>query len=167
MSARLKLLWRALIRRREFERELDEELDFHLEARSADLLRQGMSPEAARRQARIELGQGGIHRDDCRRARGLAWFDVFAGDLRYAARGLLRNPGFSLTALLVLGIAVAANALLFALFNAYGLRAPPLADSGNWVTLEARDAREANLGLWTVDEADKLIASPPCCIRGL
>lgn len=167
MRARVKLLWRALTRRREFERELDEELAFHLEARSADLLKQGMGPEAARRQARIELGQGEIHRDDCRRARGLAWFDVFAGDLRYAARGLLRNPGFSLTALLVLGIAVAANALLFALFNAYGLRAPPLADSGNWVTLEARDAREASLGLWTVDEASQLIANPPAGLRGL
>lgn len=167
MIARLKLLARALLHRRQFERELDEELAFHLEARSADLCSQGMSPQAARRQARIELGQSQLHRDDCRRARGLAWFDVLIGDLRYAARGLLRNPGFSVTALLVLGTAVAANALLFALFNAYGMRAPPVVDVGNWVTLEAHDARQAGLGLWTVDEAEQLIAQPPAGLRGL
>jgi len=165
--ARLTLLARGLFRRRDFERELDEELAFHLEARSAELCRQGLSADAARRQARIELGQCEIHRDDCRRARGLASIDILVGDLRYAARGLRRNPGFSLTALLVLGIAVAVNALLFALFNAYGLRAPPIADPGRWVTLEARDAREASLGLWTVDEAQQLIGQPPAGLRGL
>ena len=144
MIARLRLLWRALRSRRRFERELDEELAFHLDARREDLERQGMDPEAARRQARIELGQAETHRHACRRARGLAVFDIVSGDLRYAVRGLL-----------------------FALFNAYGLRAPPLADSGHWVTLEAIDERQSTLGLWSTEEAESLVAEPPAGLRGL
>lgn len=167
MKARLRLWWRALVQRRRFERELEDELAFHLEQRTDDLMAEGMSQVGARRQARIELGQQEIHRDDCRRARGLAMFDTLERDLRYALRGLWRNPGFSLTALCVLSIAVAANALLFALFNAYGFRAPPLADTAGWVTLDALVVRQDSLGLWSVAEADTLVAEPPAGVRGL
>lgn len=161
MSARLRLWWRALARRRAFERELDAEFAFHLQARSDDLVAQGLEPAAARRQARIELGMNELQRDECRRARGLAFFDHLARDLRHALRGLLRNPGYAATALLVLGIAVAANALLFALFNAYGLRAPPIAAPERWVSLEAVDAEQGPLALWSPTESDALVAQPP------
>lgn len=159
--SRVALWWRALFERGRFESELDAELEFHLLARSDDLVAQGFEPEAARRIARQELGMTGLHRDDCRRARGGAWVDTLRQDLRYGWRGLWRNPGYSLTALLVLGIAVAANALLFSLFSAYGLRSPPVERAPQWVTLDAVTPENRTLALWTVDEADALVRSPP------
>jgi predicted permease len=165
--ARVASTWRALTRRRAFERELDAELEFHRLARSDDLIAQGLEPEAARRLARVELGMSELHRDDCRRARGLHRIDTLLRDLRYAMRGLWRNPGYSVTALLVLGVALAANALLFALFNAYGLRSPPVQDLQRWVTLETIDERQQPQPAWRVADADRLLASPPSGFAGL
>jgi predicted permease len=159
--SRLRLLWAVVFERRRFESELDAELEVHRLARSDDLVAQGFEPEAARRIARQELGMTGLHRDDCRRARGLAWIDTRLQDVRYGWRGLWRNPGYSLTALLVLGIAVAANALLFSLFSAYGLRTPPVEHAGRWVTVDATTADNRTLALWGLDEADALVRSPP------
>ena len=93
MKARLRLWWRALARRRDFERAMDAEFAFHLHARSDDLVAQGFEPAAARRLARIELGLNELQRDECRRARGLTFIDNLVRDLRYAVRGLVRNPG--------------------------------------------------------------------------
>lgn len=167
MNARLRLWWRALIDRRRFEAELDAELAFHLDARTEHLVAQGFAPELARRQARIELGATELHRDDCRRARGLAWVDNLLRDLRYAARGLLRNPGYSVTALAVLGVAIAANALLFALFNAYALRSPPLERIERWVSVDSRTEQARVLDTWTVADADALLRDPPAMFEGL
>lgn len=161
MSARLRLWWRALSRRQRFEDDLEAELAFHLEARTADLVAGGMAEGPARRQARVELGMTGLHRDDCRRARGLAFTDALARDLRYAVRGLWRHPAYSLTALAVLSIALAANALLFPLFSAYALRAPPVADPARWVSLEARGEQGQRLAWWSQAEAQALIEQPP------
>lgn len=167
MSRRLAPWWRAMTQRRRFEAELDAELSHHLEARRDALVDQGMSPDAARRQARIELGAVELHRDDCRRARGLAWPDRVRADLRHAVRGLLRNPGYSLTALGVLGIAVAANAVLFALFNAYALRSPPLERIERWVSVDARNEQARVLDKWTPDDADALLRDVPSMFEGL
>lgn len=167
MNARLRLWWRALSRRREFERELDAEFAFHLHARSDDLVAQGFEPAAARRLARIELGMSELQRDECRRARGLSLIDNLARDLRYAVRGLLRNPGYAATALLVLGSAIAANALLFALFNAFALRTPPIATPQRWVSIEAADAEQSTLALWSLAESDALVAQPPAGFAGV
>ena len=167
MNARLRLWWKALTQRRQFEAELEAELAFHVEARRDDLVLQGMAPELALRQARIELGARELHRDDCRRARGLDWIDNAQRDLRYALRGLVRNPGYSLTALAVLGIAIAANALLFSLFNAYALRSPPLERAERWVSVDSRNERARVLDKWTPEDADLLLRDPPAMFEGL
>lgn len=163
----LALWWRALCRRSEFERDLDAELAFHLAARSEDLQAAGLPAAQADRQARIELGMTGLQRDQIRRARGLTLFDILARDLRHAVRGLLRNPGFSLTALAVLGVALTANALLFSLFSAYALRNPPIAQPDRWVTLTATTAGNEHLAHWTEREADELIAAPSDGLEGV
>lgn len=160
MMRRLALWWHAVRSRRRFESDLDAEFEFHLHARTDDLIAQGVAPDQARRRAQVELGMQGMHRDACRQARGLVVLDHALRDLRYAVRGLWRNPGYSITALLVLGIALGANALLFALFSAYGLRAPPLADASRWVSLEAITARDERMTSWPVAEADALVARP-------
>lgn len=167
MSARLKLWWRALTRRRRFEAELDAELVFHVEARCDDLVALGVDPAVAQRQARIELGLSELQRDDCRRARGLTLIDNVWRDLRYAVRGLVRNPGYSATALAVLGLAIGANALLFALFNAYALRSPPLERIERWVSVDSQNERARVLDKWTPDDADTLLRDPPTMFEGL
>ncbi len=167
MSARVRLWWRALTRRRAFEADLEAELAFHLEARRADLVADGMEPTAATRQARIELGMAELHRDAVRRARGLAWVDDLLRDLRFAVRGLVRNPGYAATALGVLGIALAANARRFALFNAYALRNPPLARPERWVAVEGVDPDRDAAARWFATDADALLRDPPPMFEGL
>ena len=168
MIVRLKLLWRAATRRREFESDLDAELAFHQQARCDDLVAQGVPPDEAARQARIELGMREIHRDECRRARGLDWLDNAARDLRYAWRGLRRNPGYSVTALLVLGSAIAANAMLFGLFNAYALRYPPIERVERWVTLAGTtEQSQSMLEKWSLADAEQLLREPPAMFEGL
>lgn len=163
----LRLWWRALIQRRRFEAELRAELDFHLEARRGELVARGMAPAEALRTARIELGARESHADACRQARGLTLFDNLLRDLRYALRGLRRNPGYSATALTVLGLAIAANALLFALFNAYALRNPPIERAERWVSVDARTPQQRVIDRWSEADADALLTDPPPMFEGL
>lgn len=167
VPARWRLWWKALSRRERFDADLAAELEFHRQARADDLVARGMTPDDAQRQARIELGQQGLHRDDCRRARGLGAIDAIGADLRYALRGLRRNPGYSATALSVLGLAIAANALLFALFNAYALRNPPIERAERWVAVDARNLQQRVLDRWSEADADTLLRNPPAMFEGL
>jgi predicted permease len=157
---RWRLWWRALRDRREFERELAEELDSHQHLRADDLVARGVPRAEAMRRARLELGMRELHADGCRRARGLAAVDAVARDLRYAVRGMRRNPGRGMTAIGVLAVALAANALLFTFYEAYALRSP-IADSSRWVSLEAWNLRDERIAQWTPDEADAMLRTPP------
>jgi predicted permease len=163
----LRLWWRALTRRRSFEQDLNAELDFHLQARADELQAGGMARTEALRTARIELGARESHAAECRRARGLDLVDNLLRDLRYALRGLRRNPGYSLTALSVLGLAIAANALLFALFDAYALRNPPIERPERWVAVDARNQNQRVIDRWDETDADALLRDPPAMFEGL
>jgi predicted permease len=167
MITRLRLWWRAVVQRRRFERELAAELDFHLQSRADALVAAGMPRHEALRTARIELGARESHADACRQARGLAWVDHLARDLRFALRGLRRNPGYSATALAVLGLALAANSLLFALFNAYALRNPPIERSERWVSVGARTEQQRVVDRWNEADTRQLLADPPPMFEGL
>ena len=106
MLARLHALLRALTSRRDFEAGLTEELRFHIEQHTEDLVRSGMSLEEARRRARMEFGGINTVKEDCREARGLMVFDELERECRYAARQLWRNPGFTGTVVLTLALAI-------------------------------------------------------------
>src|SRR5688500_318629 len=90
--------WVRMLRRgrARFEADLDDELRFHLEARTADLVRGGLDPEAARRRARVELGAAEAHKEEVRAARGLRLLDELAADLRFAVRGWRKHLGLAL-----------------------------------------------------------------------
>ena len=90
-SAELRSWLRAITQRRRVEREMDAELEFHLEAVTADLIRAGKSPEEAARQARIALGTALTHKEGMRASMGLRWVDEARADLRYAARMLRKK----------------------------------------------------------------------------
>ena len=135
MFKRLRSFFRVLTRRREFEDGMTEELRFHIEQYTDDLVRSGMSPEKAARRARIEFGSLNNVKGDCREARGLHLFDEFRRELSYAARLLRKTPGFTATALLTLAVCLGANLTIFAVIDSVLLRPLPFPEPDRLVTI--------------------------------
>ena len=122
---RLRSRLRALFGRRPFEDGMAEEMRFHIEAYTEDLVRSGVpAPEAARR-ARAEFGSVDNVKTDCREARGLQPFDDLGQNVRHALRRLARTSGFTATALATLALCLGANLAVFAVVDAVLLRPLP------------------------------------------
>ena len=158
MLARLTSLIARLRRRRAFEADLDTELGFHLAAREDDLARRGLSREAARRQARIELGGAERFKDECRQAVGLRIADELSADLRYAWRGLRRDRGFTAIAVTVLGLTIGANTALFTFLDAFFLKPLPIAAADRHVELSRQTPAISSAG-WSLEEIEVMRAA--------
>ena len=120
--SRLRSFWRNLLRRDRVERGLDDELGATLELLVAERIAAGATPEAARRAARIELGNVSAIKDYVRDERSGAFVDTLLQDGRYGARLLRRNPLFTLTASLSLAIGIGATTTIFTAANGLLLR---------------------------------------------
>ena len=103
----------AIFRRSRMERDMADELRFHLEKRTEDLMRSGVSRAEAERGARIEFGGMEAYKDRCRDASGVSWFDRLRGDVRYAFRTLRAAPGFAAIAILSLALGIGANTTVY------------------------------------------------------
>ncbi|HLH18451.1 MAG TPA: ABC transporter permease [Bryobacteraceae bacterium] len=130
-------MFRALLRRRQWERDLEDELRSHLELRAGDLVRRGLSRADAMRQARIEFGAAEAYREDCRQAHGLRWIEELRRDVRYVLRTLRRSPGFTAAAVLSLALGIGANSTVFSLVNALVLKPLPVARPAEVYSLES------------------------------
>ncbi len=135
MFKRVLSLLRLLTSRRDFEDGMNEELRFHIEQYTHDLVRSGVPSEEAARRARIEFGGLNSIKGDCREARGLHLFDELGRELRYALRLLRKTPGFTVTALLTLGLCLGANLTIFAVIDSILLRPLPFPNAARLVTL--------------------------------
>jgi MacB-like periplasmic core domain len=117
----------SLKRRGEVDSELDEELRAHLQMRTDDNISTGMSAEAAAREARLRFGNPTVMKE---RAESM---DVAVGvesvwqDVRYALRGYVKSPVFTLVAIATLGLGIGANTAIFQLLDAVRLRSLPIA----------------------------------------
>jgi predicted permease len=114
---------------------MSEELRFHVEQYTDDLVRSGMSREKAARLIRMELGSQTNIKADCREAFGVHFFDEFRRQLSYAARLLRKTPGFTATALLTLAVCLGANLTIFAVIDSVLLRPLPFPEPGRLVTV--------------------------------
>jgi predicted permease len=126
MWTRIRLWLASLLRRRRFDADLADELDFHLRARAEHWEARGLSPSEARRRARLEFGSVHSVSADVRDVRRGAWVEHVARDVRYGFRALSRHPGFSMMAVLSLAIGIGANAAIFAIVDTMLFRESPL-----------------------------------------
>src|SRR5215475_12124597 len=117
--------WRrllSLLRRRRYEREMEEEMRFHLEMQIEQNLASGMAAEEARYAARRQFGNQTWLKEVSREMWSLNSIDTLIQDLRYGARMLLKNPGFTLVAIITLSLGIGVNTTLFTAFNAVALK---------------------------------------------
>ena len=117
-----------LFGKRRREQELSAEMESHLQLHIEDNLRSGMSQAEARREALMKLGGVEQTKENYRERRGLPLLEVFFQDLRFGARMLRKNPGFTLVAVLTLALGIAANATIFSFVSAVLYKRPPVYD---------------------------------------
>src|SRR5215469_13226609 len=99
--------------RQERDRDMMQEFESHLEMHIEDNVRAGMSPQEARRQALIKFGGMESAKESVRDRARFLWVETALQDLRYSLRGLRRNPGFAITAIVSLALGVGASLAIF------------------------------------------------------
>ena len=131
MQARLRSVWRTLRHRDAVDRDLDDEVRAVFEILVDEKTRAGMSLERARRAATIELGREHAITQQVREARAGASLDAVIKDVRYGARMLRANPGFTAVVVLSLAAGIGANSAIFSIANAVLLKTLPIAEPEN------------------------------------
>jgi predicted permease len=162
----------ALLERSRLDRELDEEMQLHLEQLVAELRMQGHDAGEARRRALRKFGAVNTLRDEARDARGWRWLEVLMRDAGYGLRTLRKRPAFTLVAIVSLAIGVGANTAIFSIVNAILLRELPYENPEELVDLRLQypdllftsqsypDYEDVRDG--TRDVFSGMIASQPC-----
>jgi predicted permease len=125
------------------ERDLDDEVEFHLAMRAAELEKNGMSPTDARAEALRKFGDTDDLRQYCksievphmRRMHLKEWWESWMQDVRYGLRQLVRAPGFFAIAVLTLGLGIAATTAIFSVVRGVLLRPLPYAEPERLVQL--------------------------------
>jgi predicted permease len=130
---------RNLARRDKIHRDIERELLFHVSERMDELMEAGMTPREARQTAIRKFGNYGVQFERTRDMHIQVSFETFGKDLRYAVRGLLRNPGFTLVAVLTLALGIGANTAIFTVVNTFLIRPLPYPEPDRLVSLFERN----------------------------
>lgn len=128
--------YQRLFLRARTERQINSELQFHLERQIADYVAEGMAPEEACRRARLEFGGLDQVKEECRDVGAARLVEILIQDLRFGLRQVRRNPGFAAVAIITLALGIGANTAIFSVLNAVRLRALPVRTPARLVQLE-------------------------------
>lgn len=131
---RVRLRLRSLFRGDRVERELDEELRYHLEREIEERLAEGLPPEDARAAARRSVGAVAQQMEACRDMRRVAFIEHRIQDLRFARRQLTKHPGFAATAIVMLALGLGANVAILSFVDAALVKPLPYLNPSRLVT---------------------------------
>jgi predicted permease len=132
---RLRSWTSATVRSSRMEREMDDEMRFHVEAHATELMKRGVPKDHALRQARLEFGGVETAKSRCRDAVGVGFLETLFQDLRQSIRAMLRTPVFALTAMIVLALGIGATTAIFSVVDAVLLQPLAYRDSDRLVTI--------------------------------
>ena len=138
ISLKLRSLWQ----RREVKREIDEELRFHLELRTAENITAGMAPEEAAREARRRFGNVQSIREECREVRGASFGEVIWRDIRFGLRSLSKSPCFTAVSVFTLALGIGASTAIFSVVNPLWFNPVPGAEPDRLVQIRSFDKKE-------------------------
>lgn len=118
-----------LIRRRDADARMDEEIEFHIAMETQRLLHTGVGESEARRRALAAFGGVEFHKDAARDDRQLPFLELLLLDVRFALRALRRNPAFTVVAIVTLALGIGTSTTMFSVLNAVALRETQVTDA--------------------------------------
>ncbi|HEV3219023.1 MAG TPA: ABC transporter permease [Candidatus Acidoferrales bacterium] len=139
LIARLRKLWK----REKLGRELDDELRAHVEMRAADNAAAGMQESDARYDALKRFGNVTLMKERTREMDLVGWIETVGQDMRFAARMLWKNPGFTAIAVVTLALGIGANTAMYTVVESVMVRALPYAHSTRMVSIVRGDANNS------------------------